>query len=70
MLELKVFVMSACIYADTVDDKQLIVNVSFNDLSKNVKMNDLLQNIQNWHANDCSAPCTIRKNISFSCITI
>ena len=59
-------VCNECMYADTVDDKQLIVNVSFNDLSKNVKMNDLLQNIQNWHANvcrNCSAPCTIRKKI-------
>ena len=48
------------------DEKEIIVNVSAHDLTKNVKINNLLQDVQNWYAvvcSKCNGPCRVRKII-------
>ena len=63
-------VCDECTHVDTVDEKEIIFNVSVHDSIKNIKMNDLLLTAQNWCVkvcSKCSAPCKSRRIILNAC---
>ena len=60
-------VCSACNHSNVVDKKEMVFDVSVQNLLKQTKLTDLLQTDQNWYVkvcSNCKAPCKSRRLIS------
>ena len=56
----------ACNYSNVVDKKEIVFDVSVQNLLKLTKLTDLLQTDQNWYVkvcNSCKASCKYRRLI-------
>ena len=59
-------VCTECTHANTLDEKEIIFNVSFDDFKKYININELFVNVQNWHSKVCSkcnALCKVQRVI-------
>ena len=60
-------VCSACNHSNVVDKKEMVFDVSVQNLLKQTKLTDLLQTDQNWYVkvcSNCKAPCKSCRLIS------